>query len=139
MRRQSSRRSAPATSRHGDPWEAGAIGNAAWTGVSLADVLRTAEADPNPALHVAFESADTVKGQPYGVSIRMTKALCPDVLLAFEMNGELLAPEHGFPLRVVVPGFAGVRSPKWLAGITVQATPSGIRCSRPTTNCFRRT
>jgi sulfite oxidase len=55
----------------------------------------------------------------------MTKALCPDMLLAFEMNGELLAPEHGFPLRVVVPGFAGVRSPKWLAGVTVQATPSG--------------
>jgi sulfite oxidase len=109
----------------GDPWEAGAIGNAAWTGVSLADVLRIAEADPNPALHVAFESADMVKGQPYGVSIPMTKALCPDVLLAFEMNGELLAPEHGFPMRVVVPGFAGVRSPKWLAAITVQDTPSG--------------
>jgi sulfite oxidase len=45
----------------GDPWEAGAIGNAAWTGVSLADVLRAAEADPNSALHVAFESADAVK------------------------------------------------------------------------------
>ena len=109
----------------GDPWEAGAIANAAWTGVSLADVLRTAEADPNSALHVAFESADAVNGQPYGVSIPMTKALCPDVLLAFEMNGELLAPEHGFPLRVVVPGFAGVRSPKWLARITVQHAPSG--------------
>ncbi len=92
----------------GDPWEAGAIGNAGWTGVSLADVLRAAEADLDPALHIAFESADTVNGQPYGVSIPMTKALCPDVLLAFEMNGELLAPEHGFPLRVVEPTISTV-------------------------------
>ncbi len=108
----------------GDPWAAGAIGNAAWTGVSLADLLRAADADPDPALHVAFEAADTVEGRPYGVSIPVTKALDPDVLLALEMNGEPLAPEHGFPLRVIVPGFAGVRSPKWLAEITVQDTPS---------------
>ena len=74
----------------------------------------------------------------YGVSIPIPRRW-PDVLLAFEMNGELLAPEHGFPLRVVVPGFAGVRSPKWLAGITVQDTPPAIRCSRPTTSCFRHT
>lgn len=54
----------------------------------------------------------------------MAKAMSPDVLLAYEMNGEALAPEHGFPLRVVTPGYAGVRSPKWLAAITVQDAPS---------------
>ena len=60
----------------------------------------------------------------YGVSIPMAKALAPEVLLAFAMNGEALAPEHGFPLRLVVPGYAGARSPKWLAAVTVQDAPS---------------
>ncbi len=50
--------------------------------------------------------------------------MAPEVLLAFAMNGEPLAPEHGYPLRVVVPGYAGVRSPKWLSVITVQDRPS---------------
>lgn len=109
----------------GDPWTAGAIGNAVWSGVSLVDVLRAAGADTDPGLHVAFDACDNVEGRGrYGVSIPMIKALCPEVLLAFAMNGEPLAPEHGFPLRVVVPGFAGVRSPKWLAGISVQEDAS---------------
>ncbi len=109
----------------GDPWSAGAIGNAAWTGVALADVLRAAGADTDPALQVAFEACDEVKGGlRFGVSIPMAKAMAPEVLLAFAMNGEPLAPEHGFPLRVVVPGFAGIRSPKWLIRITVQDNPS---------------
>jgi sulfite oxidase len=109
----------------GDKWEAGAIGNAAWTGVPLADVLRAAGAETAPDRHVAFEACDQGRdGIPYGVSIPMTKALCPDVLLAFAMNGEPLGPAHGFPLRVVVPGYAGVRSPKWIVQITVQDAPS---------------
>ena len=109
----------------GDPWTGGAIGNAVWSGVSLADVLRAADADTDANLHVAFDACDNVAGGGrYGVSIPMTKALCPDVLLAFAINDEALAPEHGFPLRVVVPGFAGVRSPKWLAAITVQDAAS---------------
>ncbi len=109
----------------GDKWEAGAIGNAAWTGVALADVLRAAGADTDLGLHVAFEACDTVaEAGRYGASIPMSKALCPEVLLAFAMNGTKLAAAHGFPLRMVVPGFAGVRSPKWLSGITVQAEAS---------------
>ncbi len=112
----------------GDPWEAGAIGNAAWTGVALADVLRAAGAEADAALHVAFDACDTVESPEgrftYGASIPMAKAMAPEVLLVHAMNGEALTPEHGAPLRVVVPGFAGVRSPKWLAAITVQAGPS---------------
>ena len=87
-------------------------------------MLEAAGADTDAGLHVAFEARDRIEGLPFGVSIPMTKALCPDVLLAFEMNHQALTPAHGFPLRVVVPGFAGVRSPKWLASITVQEVPS---------------
>ena len=113
----------------GDPWAAGAIGNAVWTGVKLHDVLEAAGAHSDEGLHVALTACDEVELPAeghfrYGVSIPMTKARSPDVLLAFAMNGEALMPEHGYPVRLVVPGYAGVRSPKWLAGITVQDKPS---------------
>lgn len=113
----------------GDKWEPGAIGNAEWTGVALADVLRAAGAKIADDHHVAFTCCDRIEMEGegrffYGVSIPMEKAMAPEVLLAFAMNGRPLAPEHGFPVRVVVPGFAGVRSPKWLARITVQNRPS---------------
>ncbi|SDN81960.1 sulfite oxidase [Methylobacterium phyllostachyos] len=108
----------------GDPWDGGAIGTADWTGVRLGDLLRAAGARTGTDRHVAFESHDVVDGRPYGVSIPLAKALAHDTLLAFAMNGEPLLPEHGFPMRAVVPGFAGVRSPKWLRRITVQDHPS---------------
>jgi sulfite oxidase len=113
----------------GDPWTGAAIGNAVWTGVALADVLRAAGARDDPGLHVAFSGCDEIEMPEegrfrFGASIRMTKAMSPEVLLVFAMNGDDLAPEHGFPLRVVVPGYAGVRSAKWLAAITVQEAPS---------------
>ena len=60
----------------------------------------------------------------FGASIPLTKALSREVLVAFEMNGEPLTAEHGFPLRMVVPGYIGARSVKWLTGITVQDRPS---------------
>lgn len=113
----------------GDPWGPGAIGNAEWTGVALGDVLRAAGLDESSMdRHVAFESHDeVVEGGErcnFGVSIPLAKAMAPETLLAFAMNGEPLTPEHGFPIRVVTPGFAGVRSPKWLAAIDVQDEPS---------------
>ena len=112
----------------GDPWAPGAIGNAEWTGAPLAAVLRAAGADEDAALHVAFDCADecSIDGKTfhYGASIPITKALRPEVLLAYALNGGNLEAEHGAPLRVVVPGYAGVRSPKWLHTITVQDTPS---------------
>ncbi len=113
---------------NGDPWAAGAIGCADWTGAPLAAVLEAAGAEAGTGLHVAFTGADTCQpsdgGAPYGVSLPMTKALHPDTLVAYAMNGEPLADEHGFPLRIVAPGWAGVRSPKWLSAITVQDRPS---------------
>ena len=112
----------------GDPWGPGAIGNARWTGVRLADVLEAVGVHDDARLHVAFACRDAcdVDGKQfhYEASIPMSKAMSQDVLLAYAMNGEPLAPEHGYPLRVVTPGYAGVRSPKWLCRIEVRDTPS---------------
>ena len=112
----------------GDPWSAGAIGNARWTGIRLADVLRAAGADVSPDRHVGFSALDAcdVDGKHfhYGASIPMSKAMSPEVILAYAMNGAPLEPKHGYPLRVVTPGFAGVRSPKWLVAIEVRDSPS---------------
>ena len=112
----------------GDPWGVGAIGNAEWTGIRLADLLEASGLDRRRARHVRFLGADEVTAEGgtdrYGVSIPIAKALHPDTLVAWAMNGEDLAPEHGFPLRLVVPGYAGVRSPKWLTHIEVSERPA---------------
>ncbi len=111
----------------GDPWDIGAIGNAEWTGVALADVL-AASGVHEGASFVGMTSADEVDVDGniarYGASISLAKACDPDVLIAWAMNGEPLTPEHGAPLRLVVPGYAGVRSPKWLTRIEVRDRPS---------------
>ncbi|WP_281011315.1 molybdopterin-dependent oxidoreductase [Lichenibacterium minor] len=113
----------------GDPWAAGAIGCADWTGAPLAAVLEVAGAEAGDGLHVAFTGADVCQpsdgGAQCGVSLPMSKALHPDTLMNYAMNGEPLASEHGFPLRIVSPGWAGVRSPKWLSAISVQDRPTG--------------
>jgi DMSO/TMAO reductase YedYZ molybdopterin-dependent catalytic subunit/glyoxylase-like metal-dependent hydrolase (beta-lactamase superfamily II)/rhodanese-related sulfurtransferase len=109
------------------PWGPGATGNASWGGVRLRDVLQAARLDTGAA-HVAATGLDrcTEEGEvtPFGGSIPLAKALAPEVLLADEMNGVPLPPAHGFPLRMVVPGYIGARSVKWLATITVQNQPS---------------
>jgi sulfite oxidase len=108
------------------PWGPGATGTATWSGVALADVL--AVAGPlREAAHVGFDGADLCQDarppQRFGGSIPLDKACRREVLLAWAMNGEPLPPVHGAPVRVVVPGYIGARSVKWLERIELRPTP----------------
>jgi DMSO/TMAO reductase YedYZ molybdopterin-dependent catalytic subunit len=87
------------------------IGNAAWKGVRLADVLRLAGVKPG-VRKVVLTAADG-----YQDSITLEKALDPGAVLAYEMNGAPLAAGHGFPLRLLVPDIYGMKNVKWLTKI----------------------
>ncbi len=109
------------------PWGPGATGTARWGGVSLADVLDAAGLSEE-AGYVEFVGADvSAQAKPpqrFGASISRRKALAGEVLLAWTMNGQPLPAAHGAPLRVVVPGYIGARSVKWLQRIVARASPS---------------
>ncbi|KAF8390634.1 hypothetical protein HHK36_025161 [Tetracentron sinense] len=113
-------------------WDVAAIGNAVWGGAKLSDVLelvgipKLTTTTPLGGKHVEFVSVDMCKeenGGPYKASIPLNQATNSeaDVLLAYEMNGETLNRDHGYPLRVVVPGVIGARSVKWLDSISIIA------------------
>lgn len=108
-------------------WNEEAIGNAVWGGVALGDVL-DAVGIKEEAKHVAFVGLDECERKNkrfgFGGSIPVEKAIAGETLLAFEMNGAPLPAVHGAPLRVIVPGYIGARSVKWLSNITLQIKPS---------------
>src|SRR6266851_3048878 len=101
-------------------WANGSVGNGRWRGVRLADVLKRA-AIKESAKEVLFDGADVPLGTmpDFQRSIPVKKALDPNTLLAYEMNGETLPVKHGFPLRVVAPGWAGDSWAKWVTSIRV--------------------
>ncbi len=107
----------------GIKWTGGAIGNATWTGVRLRDVLLYAgvSEEDQKVEHVHLEGLDKnpLTGEKYGASIPVEKAMDPrgDCILAFEMNGEEIPRDHGYPLRAVIPGVVGARNVKWLSQI----------------------
>ncbi len=110
----------------GVQWERGAVGNAQWTGVRLRDVLQRAGVKPQ-GLHVQFQGADrpALPTVPlFTRSIPLAKALHPDTLLAYEMNGRPLPLLHGAPLRVITPGWMAESCMKWLTDITVRVDES---------------
>jgi DMSO/TMAO reductase YedYZ molybdopterin-dependent catalytic subunit len=113
---------------HGVQWGAGAVGHAEWTGVPLRTVLERAGVRPG-AVEVLFEGADRgseadhPEPMHFARSLPLAKALDPDTLLATRMNGEPLEPVHGYPVRLLVPGWYGVASVKWLRRIAVLAEP----------------
>ncbi|KAM4880863.1 sulfite oxidase, mitochondrial isoform 2-T2 [Sylvia borin] len=109
-------------------WDIGAISTARWGGARLRDVLLAAGLAPqNGEWHVCFEGLDQdSSGTRYGASIPLERAMNPEaeVILAYEMNGQELPRDHGFPLRVVVPGVVGARSVKWLRSVEVSPSES---------------
>jgi DMSO/TMAO reductase YedYZ molybdopterin-dependent catalytic subunit len=108
------------------PWLTEAVGTARWSGTPLLGLLQEAGI-AEEAVDVVFTGADhgIERGleQDYQRALPVTEALREDVLLAYEMNGAPLPPQHGFPLRLVVPGWYGMAHVKWLTGITVVAEP----------------
>ena len=109
------------------PWDTEAISNAEWSGMPLRDVLARAGVGLG-ARHAAFTGLDETERHGhrfnFGGSIPLEKGLAGEVILADTMNGEPLPPVHGAPLRVVVPGYIGARSVKWLSRITLREEPS---------------
>lgn len=108
------------------PWGPDSFGCAKWTGCSLADLLREAGIKEG-AKQVIFTGADkgveAGKVQYYQRSLSVEEALRGHVMLVYQMNGEDLKPAHGFPLRIIVPGWYGMASVKWLTNIEVVEGP----------------
>ncbi|PAN35776.1 hypothetical protein PAHAL_6G233300 [Panicum hallii] len=114
-------------------WGPAAVSTSVWRGARLRDVLRRCGIVPRSggALNVCFEGADGLPGgggagTTYGTSIRREWAMDPtmDVMLAYMQNGAPLLPDHGFPVRVVVPGCTAGRMVKWLRRIVVTTVES---------------
>lgn len=109
-------------------WDHSGVGSARWAGVALRRLIARARPLPS-AQEVLLIGADrgTEAGESgemcFAMSLPMDKALHPDTLLAYEMNGVPLLPEHGYPLRAVVPGWYGMTSVKWLVEIQVLDRP----------------
>jgi sulfite dehydrogenase len=102
------------------PWLVEAVGTAEWTGVPLADLIRAAGIRKD-AIDVVFTGADHgfERGveQDYQRGLTVTEALDSGAIVAWEMNGAPLPPQHGYPLRLIVPGWYGMASVKWLRSI----------------------
>ncbi|TAQ91256.1 hypothetical protein B7494_g389 [Chlorociboria aeruginascens] len=109
----------------GFSWGAAGLSTALWTGVPLAELVRKAM-PLRGAKYVCMEGADKLPNGYYGTSVKLNWAMDPNrgIMVAHKMNGEMLHPDHGKPLRVVVPGQIGGRSVKWLKRLIITATPS---------------
>lgn len=122
---------------NGLQWDVGAISTAEWTGVRLRDVLADAGLAvndlPDDVKHAQFLGAEA-----YGASIPIEKAIDKrgDVLIAYEMNGKPLPRDHGFPLRVLVPGHVAARSVKWVNKISLSDEESTSQWQRRDYKCF---
>lgn len=108
------------------PWLVEAVGTSQWTGTLLAPLLQRAGIHQG-AVDIVFTGLDhgIERGveQDYQRSLPVSEALRDDVLLVYEMNGAPLPPQHGYPLRLVVPGWYGMAQVKWLTRITTVAEP----------------
>lgn len=103
----------------GNPWTFGAVGNTIWTGTPVSEVLEAYGADTSDGTWLMAAGGDNPEGQQiFARSIPMQKAM-EDCLLAYEMNGSPMNAEHGFPVRLLVPGWMGNNNVKWLQELAV--------------------
>ncbi|KAF2159616.1 hypothetical protein M409DRAFT_29935 [Zasmidium cellare ATCC 36951] len=109
----------------GFSWGAAGVSTALFTGVLMADVIRRAK-PKRGARYVCMEGADKLPNGYYGTSVKLNWVMDENrgMMLAHGMNGEMLRPDHGKPLRAVIPGQIGGRSVKWLKKLIVTAEPS---------------
>lgn len=109
----------------GFSWGAAGVSTALWTGVPIGELIRKAR-PMRGARYVCMEGADKLPNGYYGTSVKLNWAMDPNrgIMLAHKMNGEMLRPDHGKPLRVVVPGQIGGRSVKWLKKLIITDGPS---------------
>ena len=108
-------------------WGTNAISNANWTGVKLADVLEYVGADEDKVNHILFQGSDKdMTSTNFEASVPAGTAFDPrkDCLIAWAMNGKDLPRDHGYPLRIVIPGVIGARNVKWLKKIILSETES---------------
>ena len=106
----------------GEPWHGGAVSTGRWTGVILRDLLDRARLLPS-CVEVLTSGADGDERRSYQRSLPLETALRPDVLLAWRLNGRPIPARHGAPLRLVVPGWYGMASVKWVARIDALTLP----------------
>ena len=109
----------------GIQWKKGAVGTARWTGARLADVLKRAGLKESGRF-VHMSGADRPLGTmpPFVRQVPVAKAMHPDTVIAYEMNGQPIPPVHGGPLRAIIPGWEGAYSMKWLNRLMVSASES---------------
>lgn len=109
----------------GFSWGPAGVSTAIFTGVIMADVINSARPKRN-AKYVCMEGADKLPNGHYGTSVKLNWVQGPNrgMMLAWKMNGEMLRPDHGKPLRAVIPGQIGGRSVKWLKKLIVTDKPS---------------
>lgn len=112
----------------GEPWGGGAVSTGQWAGVPLRALLERVAPKPG-TVEILFEGGDRGKPKdgppdiPFARALPLEKALHPDTLLAFEMNGRPLNDDHGAPLRLIVPAWYGMASVKWLKRIEARTEP----------------
>lgn len=107
----------------GSQWRDGGYGVAEWTGVPLAAILQRAGVRP----HAAWVMPVSLDGERYARPLPLGKAMADDTILAYAMNGAPLPPDHGFPARVLVPGWVGAASVKWVGTLEVTARRPAVQ------------
>ncbi|KAK0671086.1 hypothetical protein QBC41DRAFT_271103 [Cercophora samala] len=110
----------------GFSWGAAGLSTSLWTGLPLGYLLSLAGVDSRKGKFVHFEGADALPNGYYGTSVKLSHAMDPErgMMISWLMNGLPLHPDHGKPLRVIIPGMIGGRSVKWLKKIVISDRPS---------------